>query len=104
MNSPLQIVTGLTVTESEAVHDYVQIAFGDEIGISIYNEMSITPRSISIDKQVGKIVASVLERENAIEIEFIGGTQIAIDLRPEAYRGPEALELYRQGHPLVIWN
>lgn len=92
------------VTEAEVVHDYVQLAFGDEIGISIYNEMEISPFSIRVDALIGKVVASVLELDNSIKIQFVDETQITIDMHRQAYRGPEALELYRQGLPVVVWN
>ncbi len=104
MNAPLHIIEGLTVTEAEAVHDYVQLAFGREIGISIYNEMDISPKSVGVGALIGKLVLAVTERADAIEIKFADGTLLKIDLHPQAYRGPEALQLNRAGYPPVIWN
>jgi hypothetical protein len=86
------------------LHGYVQLHFGDEIGISIYNEMEVSPQSTRVAGLVGKTVTAVTERENAIEIRFLGGPRITIDMHRQAYRGPEALELNHHGHPPVIWN
>jgi hypothetical protein len=104
MTSPLHTIEGLTVTEAEVVHDYVQLAFGDEIGISIYNEMEVSPKSTRFEALAGKTVTAVTEREEAIEIKFLDGTLLTIDMHRQAYRGPEALELNRRGYPPVIWN
>jgi len=104
MKSPLHILEGLTVTNSVKVHDYVQLRFGDEIGLSIYNEIEFTPPSTVIAGLAGKRVSVVTERENAIEIRFLDGCRISIDMHREAFCGPEALQLNRRGHPPVIWN
>ena len=104
MNSPIRIIEGLTVTRSNTVYDYVQLSFGKEIGISIYNEINISLESISVAVLVGRVVTTVTDHENAIEIKFFDGTQLTIDMHRQAYRGPEALELHRYGHPPVIWN
>ena len=102
--SPLHEIEGLTVTSAEVVHDYVQLAFGDEIGLSIYNPIAITPQSISVDKLIGRIVVSASESADAIELAFSDGVFIKVDMREQAYQGPEALQLDRKGLPIVIWN
>jgi hypothetical protein len=104
MTSPLQTLNGLAITNVVELHGYVQLHFGDEIGLSIYNEMAVDPPSVSVDRLIGKMVTSVLERENAIEIVLLGGTRIVIDMHRQAYRGPEALQFNRRGFPPVIWN
>ena len=103
MAHPIQILKGLKVTEAEIVHDYVQLAFGDEIGISIYNEIKISPK-MPFEGLVSKTVESVEESDNAIDMNFLDGTKLTIDMRPPAYRGPEAMELNRVGFPTVIWK
>src|SRR5687768_14800282 len=60
MAHPIQILKGLKVTEAEIVHDYVQLAFGDEIGISIYNEIKISHK-MPFERLVSKTVKSVEE-------------------------------------------
>lgn len=101
---PLRALEGLKVTKVAELHGYVQLHFGAEIGISIYNEIEVSPQSTLVAELTGKTVISVAERENAIEIKFLDKTQLTINMHREAYRGPEALELNRHGHPPVIWN
>ena len=86
------------------IHGYVQLSFGDKIGISIYNEISIIPEPVQIDELAGKMVTAVIEDGESIEFEFLDGVQLKIDMREPAYRGPEALQLNRNGLPPVIWN
>lgn len=102
--SPLHSLEGLTVTAIVTPHDYVQLQFGDQIGISVYNAVTVLPKTQNIRKLVGKTVSSIIEGKNGIEIKFIDDTCLIIDMRPDAYRGPEALELHRYGQPLVVWN
>jgi hypothetical protein len=102
--SPLYSLAGRVVTNVVALHGYIQLHFGNLIGISIYNTIVICPKTQRIEKFVGKTVASVIEKKDAIDIKFVDGAQITIDMRPEAYQGPEALELSRHGYPSVIWN
>jgi len=104
MTSPLQDLVGLTVTEVVEIHDYVQLHLDSAIGISIYNQLEVSPRNVSVFQLVGKRVDAVSEREDAIEIRFVDGSRVTVDMRHQAYRGPEALELNRRGEPPVIWN
>ncbi len=101
---PLRVIENRKVTAALVVHDYVQLAFGEEIGISIYNEMQMKPASLQIGEFVGKVVASADQLAESVSIKFADGAEIEIDLRPAAYRGLEALQLNRVGQPIVIWN
>jgi hypothetical protein len=103
MAAPIQILKGLKVSDVQIVHDYVQLAFGDEIGVSIYNETQISPK-MPFERLLSKTVESVEESVNSIDMNFIDGTKLTIDMRPQAYRGPEAMELNRVGFPTVIWK
>ena len=104
MTSPLHSLEGLSVTNVVQLHGYIQLRFGDEIGMSIYNDVSVTPSAIRIDGLVGKMVISITEQEDCINIRFLDGSQLRIEMRQEAYKGPEAIELHRKGFPPVIWN
>jgi len=103
MTTPLHALVGLKVTKATIVHDYAQLAFGDEIGISIYNEFELSP-DVRLEDLISKTVLRVEESSNSIEISFLDGVKLAIDLHRQAYRGPEALELNRTGHPTIVWN
>lgn len=99
-----EAIEGRAVTEAVTPHDYVQLAFGSKVGITINNKMQIVPTSASIAALVGKVVTSVEETEERIEIRFLDGPRIEIDMRPDAWGSPEALVLHRVGLPTVVWN
>ena len=104
MTSALHDLEGLTVTKVREIHGYVQLHFGNEVGISIYNEMKVSPDSTAIAMLVGKTVAAIDEKDRMIEIAFLDGSRITVDMHRQAYRGPEALQLNRVGQPPVIWD
>ena len=104
MASLLNTIVGCIVSDAKQVHDYVQITFSNKIGLSIYNKICVDQGLKPLSKLNGKMVTSIAEEAISIRINFIDHTQICIDMRPEAYRGPEALQLNRPGEPPVIWN
>lgn len=104
MRSPRRCLEGLIVTEVIRIHDYIQFAFCKDVGISIYDDIEINPSSGELNEFAGKTVGRVVESRDEIEIAFLQGGAIRIDLRPSAYHGPEALQLNRRGYLPVIWN
>jgi len=108
MTSPLHLLAGLTVTEAVVIHDYFQLVFGDLARLSIYNDISFIFGPMQglagIDQFRGKIVTAISDGAESIEFTFLDGAGFKANLRGQACRGPEALELYRPGFPLVVWN
>jgi hypothetical protein len=104
MKSLLHILEGLSVTEVKEVHDYIQLLFGKEIGLSIYNDRFLIPRTTKLSDLVGKIITSIAENKDSVSLKFIDGTQLTIDMRDQAYHGPEALQLNYPGMPTIIQN
>ncbi len=49
-------------------------------------------------------IISVLEGEQEIELIFGNLAKIRVDMSPDGFRGPEAMELLMPGFPLVIWD
>jgi hypothetical protein len=66
--------------------------------------MQIAPQSTPVHALVGKVVVSINESESSIEVRFLDDSRIVIDMRQVEYRGPEALALFREGLPTVVWN
>jgi hypothetical protein len=104
MKSPLDTLIGLWVTKVVKIEGYVQLHFGNEVGLTIYNKISLEPLTADAKELVGNMVTSVRSGMDAIEIRFLAGPQLRIHMRPEAYQGPEAMELNRKDLPAVIWN
>lgn len=103
MSGTLQTLVGHSITKAVWVEDYIQIAFSDEIGISIYNDFRIDPR-IDLSQLTGKILDRAYEDETNITFCFSGHVLLVVDLSPESSHGPEIMQMNRQGEPTVIWN
>lgn len=101
--SALQILEGREVTKVEWVHDYAQITFGDDMGISVYNDFVITPEN-ELSDLVGRTLSSIDEGERYFVFCFSGDVHLKIDLHPQASYGPEVLQFDRKGYPIVIMN
>ena len=103
MQTPaLQSLEGEEVTRATKVHDYIQISFGDDVGISIYNDVIFEP-DVDISVLLGRILEAVSQTEENINFLFSGGVTLHIDLHSQASYGPEVLELNRKGFPSVVW-
>ena len=85
------------------VHDYIQLAFGSDVGISIYNDITLAP-NLDLDLLLGRQLGLVSDSDRNITLSFSGGLLLQIDLHPQAAYGPEVLELNRKGFPTVIMN
>ena len=104
MQTPaLQSLEGHEVTQATKVHDYVQIAFGADVGLSIYNDITLEPEA-DIAALVGRRFESANQSDRYIDLLFSGGVILHIDLHPQASYGPEVLELNRKGFPSVVWS
>jgi len=104
MQTPaLQSLEGQEVTKAIKIHDYVQIAFGDDVGLSIYNDVTLEP-DMDISRLLGRRFESACQTGRNIDLLFSGGVILHIDLHPQASYGPEALELNRKGFPPVVWS
>jgi hypothetical protein len=104
MQAPaLQSLEDHEVTRATRVHDYVQIAFGDDVGLSIDNDFTVNP-DLDISSLLGRRLKSAAQTEKSIDLVFSGGMLLHIDLQPLAWHGPEALELNRKGFPTVVWT
>ncbi|AKT27969.1 hypothetical protein RYA05_19640 [Pseudomonas syringae pv. actinidiae] len=98
----LECVIGRRVTKACIVHDYVQVYFTGGCILNINNTYEIYGSTISLLK--GKELISVLEGEQEIELIFENLAKIRVDMSPDGFHGPEAMELLRPGFPLVIWD
>lgn len=81
--------------------DYLQIYFSGGV-LNIYNSYSLA--GASLGSLVGKKLRSVTEDLEVIELKFDNLAVITIDMKPEAFNGPEAMQLLRDGEITVIWS
>jgi hypothetical protein len=104
MRTLLNALQGLSIRGVTQLHGYLQLHFDQHTGLSIYNQYDMIPQPEHIEYMIGKILNSAGEQEGSVTLRFIDGTRITVDMRPDAYDGPEAMELNRRGFPPVIWN
>ncbi|SKA36731.1 hypothetical protein SAMN02745126_05830 [Enhydrobacter aerosaccus] len=102
--SHLHELKGRIVSEASTLHDHMQIVFDSDVSLSIDTGVRIVPPSVLVGDLAGRVVDSVEESRDEIKILFIDGVCIEIDMRPQAWRGPEALVLQRKGRPELVWN
>ena len=92
---------GKKLEQKIAVHDYVQLYLSGGIIINIYNAFTLNPTNAVLE---GETCTEVEQSEETIRFSFSTGVSLAVDLRPAAYSGPEALKLNIPGEPTVVWN
>jgi hypothetical protein len=51
--APLEVLIGMTVTRAEIVRDYIQLAFGTDIGVSIFNVWRFAPETATLPNLIG---------------------------------------------------
>lgn len=98
----LQMLIGLVIDKVVQIHDYFQIVFSDGTTLNIYNYCICNDCTISSIE--GDRIISVKEMDNEITLNFGGGGTLSIGMKDDDYKGPEALELLRNGEFPVIWN
>jgi len=47
---------------------------------------------------------SVSEDDDSVILRFDNGGTLSVSLLDEAWHGPEALVMHREGRPIVVWN
>ena len=100
--SALEEMLESEVQNSEIINDYLQIHFTNGSILNVYNSYIVRRGRLTEIK--GKKLCAVLESDIKLELVFCDSLTIAVDLTSEAYNGPEAMQLIRDGHPTIIWN
>jgi len=105
MRSRLSVLQGRAIRRALRVEDYLQLHFELGAGLNIFNVVSLTgPVAEDLDAIQGKRLSSAEESDDKAILRFEDGSVVEIDLREEAFNGPEAMELRIPGEPIVVWN
>lgn len=103
--SKLSVICGMKVTGATLAQGDAGISFENGASLAIYNKFDLVgPASNDQNRLIGNIVARVEESADAISIIFENNLALRIDLREEAYAGPEAMQLCVPGAPIIVWN
>jgi hypothetical protein len=104
MKNSLEELIGLRVAKAELVHDYLHLVVGESAGIRVFNDYVLTGPSKLPSVLIGLMLTQVHQDESEVVLSFEGDIKLVISLLPEAYKGPEAIVLNRDGAPPVVWN
>lgn len=103
--SKLRVICGLMVVDIQLAEGDAGICFENGASLAIYNKYELVGVGGG-DGQllIGKTVTDVDESVDVTTIKFENNTALRIDMRDEAYTGPEALQLRVPGKPIMVWN
>ncbi len=104
-NSKLKTICGLKIVDAVLAIGDAGISFENGISLAIYNQFALLGITMTDARLlIGKVVSNVDEDKYTITIKLENDLSIQIDMRDEAYTGPEAIQLCIPGEPIVIWN
>jgi hypothetical protein len=83
--------------------DELWINFG-EYKLNIGNNYELSPELDNPEALIGKVIKEVIETNDTVKINTTLGNVLTIDLRDEAFNGPEAMSLHGPENYLKIWN
>ncbi|MGZ4042735.1 MAG: hypothetical protein ACXVPU_11405 [Bacteroidia bacterium] len=81
----------------------IQLSF-EEYTLNIYNPAHISFKDKELKDLIGLKVVMVSETKEEAELCFDDGCKLIINIRDEAYEGPEAMSLYGPNDFWVVWN
>jgi len=103
MKSYLKALEGLTVAKVIEEYDCSLLFAEKDVTLTVSTKVNMSDGS-NVRSLQGSKVEKVEETEDAATLYLSDDRRLRIDLSDEAYEGPEALALHRQGEPIVVWN
>jgi len=104
-NAASQKPQGVDPYSGRTLPNSVGLHFEAGIRLIIYNKYALSgPIYDDGTIVIGSTVNQIDECSEFITICFEDASSIKIDMRDEAYSGPEAMQLNVPGEPIVIWN
>jgi len=95
----------LKVEDVELAEGEFGISFENGVSLAVYNKYESVGFSLDDARWLaGNAVADVNESADTITIRFQNNWMLRIDMRDEAYTGPEAIQLRVPSEPIVVWN
>lgn len=105
MRSRLGSLEGRIVAAASEVEDYMQVRFQDGTWLNIFNPVSLSGAACAdVKALVDRRLTTATESAESVTLRFDDGSVMVVDMRDEAYRCPEALELSVPGEAIVVWR
>lgn len=103
--SKLANLYGMKVTNADIDSGSCLLQFEGGFHLVIYNPFEIFGLPVNkIKSLTNDLIENVVEGEDVISLNFKSNILIKIDMRDEAYLGPEALQLRLSDGTFIIWN
>ena len=97
-------IAGLTITQAQRIHDYVQLGFDNGWGLNIYNRIVSPEISESFLRRLADCIVEAEDvRDGRYVLRLDGGMSIAVGIEDDDYNGPEAMELIKPSGVRVVW-
>ena len=103
MDNPFAQLFGRHVKKAEIAGDWLQITFEDGTVLTVINDYTISgvkkPAALR-----GFALATVIQDPEDIVLVFEDDVLVRVSLAYEAYHGPEAMVMNREGETVAVWN
>ena len=99
-----ELLAGKSVMRANSTDDGLGLWLDGECSLMIYNPCSILPASLKCTSLIGRTIESASSALGEFRLNLGGGVTLVVDLRDEAYTGPEPMVLRIPGQPIVVWN
>jgi hypothetical protein len=106
MSNTVNRIVGLHVQSAHDNEGSLHLGFEADVALVIHNKYNLHPRMTTTDLPssiLGRKVTGVRIDADSLEISM-GGIALLVDLKSEAWSGPEAAVLYEGEIPLVVWS
>ena len=76
----------------------------EDYSLNISNKITVDPKSENINSFISKKIYNILESNEEVKVITTDNCWFSVDLRDEAYFGPEAMVLKGPNNLCVVWN
>jgi hypothetical protein len=98
-------LVGQKIQNAVVVYDYIQIFFGNGAVLNVFNTFVLAGFEYdAVSQLIGCEVSAVNESETEVKFAFLDNKSLSINLRDSAYKGPEAMEFFREDGECIVWN
>jgi hypothetical protein len=80
------------------------VIYFEDYSLSISNHINLDNSTSDVNSLIGKKIKSISESDEEAKLITMDGKWISIDLRSEAFVGPEAMCLNGPNNFIVVWN
>ena len=108
MSETLSAIEARTIEAALVSNEEVSLILSGQWSVSIYSAASMTingsTEAISEANLIGETVVSIVLREECLAFVLSSSSVLHVDLRPETFRGPEAMVVRGPAGEFIVLN